>query len=88
MYPNEREKQRKVKYKSYPALRKISGQTNVIPDNFYKSLSGLIDAVSYTHLDVYKRQKFFRACLIINVTDRAVNVRADFCLRGGSYRCV
>ena len=32
--------------KSYPALRKISGQTNVIPDNFYKSLSGLIDVAA------------------------------------------
>lgn len=32
--------------KSYPALRKISGQTNVIHDNFYKSLSGLIDVAA------------------------------------------
>lgn len=32
--------------KSYPALRKISGQTNVIPDSFYKSLSGLIDVAA------------------------------------------
>lgn len=32
--------------KSYPALRKISGQTNVISDNFYKSLSGLIDVAA------------------------------------------
>lgn len=29
--------------KSYPALRKISGQTNVIPVTFYDSLSGLVD---------------------------------------------
>ncbi len=32
--------------KSYPALRKISGQINVIPAKFYESLSGLIDVAA------------------------------------------
>lgn len=32
--------------KSYPALRKVSGQTNVIPAEFYESLSGLIDVAA------------------------------------------
>lgn len=32
--------------KSYPALRKISGQTNVIPAKFYETQSGLIDVAA------------------------------------------
>lgn len=32
--------------KSYPALRKISGQTNVLPAKFYETLSGLIDVAA------------------------------------------